>query len=302
MSENKFSHLFQWAIVTIAIFLYILIFQRFVLWWLVLRSFLDEDGFRWWAIVVPEDIAHLDISGVLCEHSWLTNLGLEVLKWHSALVNFIDVASPKMSPSSGTREVDIARSGIFLKDRGHQNVFSEHELAVLASSALVVGEVKHEGSCERCAQSLGLIHKTEFVVSELYMDLNKLFEEKTSVSIIVDLNLSFRNVWWVSTLDWVRESVHLDPTLQGLLASGVFHKGDSKFLFYDGSITTDIGVTNCCSTHSTVHKSDQGWLQAILWIKRSQLISHPVKTRVFTTSAATRSHEVKNIIAMFRLI
>lgn len=99
-----------------------------------------------------------------------------------------------MCPSSGPREVDVARSGIFLKDWGHKNVFTKHELAVLGSSALIVGEVKHEGSSEGCAQPLGLIHKTEFVVSELHMNLNELFEEKTSVIVIVDLDLSFRNV------------------------------------------------------------------------------------------------------------
>lgn len=46
----------------------------------VLRSILDKDGIGCWAVVVPENIAHLDISSVLSEHSWLTNLGLEVLK------------------------------------------------------------------------------------------------------------------------------------------------------------------------------------------------------------------------------
>lgn len=68
------------------------------------------------------------------------------------------------------------------------------------------------------------------VVGELDMELNELLEEEAVITIIIDLDLSLRDVGRMSTHDWIGESVHFDPTLKSLLASCVFHEGDSKLL------------------------------------------------------------------------
>ncbi len=54
--------------------------------------------------------------------------------------------------------------------------------------------MQKQGSSERSAFLLSLLHQVHLVVLEFDMDVNKLFEEQDSVAIVVDLMLSLWDV------------------------------------------------------------------------------------------------------------
>ena len=96
---------------------------------------------------------------------------------------------------------------------------------------MIVREVEHERSREWGTILLGIAHQVHFVISKFHVDLDELLEEKNSVVVIVDLMLSVRNVRGVRSLNWIRESVHLDPSLENLLASSVLQESNSHKVF-----------------------------------------------------------------------
>ena len=101
-------------------------------------------------------------------------------------------------------------------------------------------EVKHQCSCKWSTILTGLLHQVILVLGELGVDLNKLLKEENVFLAVVNLDLFFGNVGRVRPLDWIRESIHFDPTEEGLLVSSVIYERDSELFLDDRGVAADI--------------------------------------------------------------
>ena len=155
---------------------------------------LFDDNSLFWAIVVFQDLAHLDSLGVSREHSGLSNGRGKALQGHAVFTDRVSLAIPEVGPFSGSGQVDITLNSVLQEDWGDEDVLTEHELRVLSPGASVVREVHHERASEGTTLLLGLLHQADLVLGEFDVDLNEFLEEENRVIILVDLPLSFRDV------------------------------------------------------------------------------------------------------------
>ena len=232
------------------------------------------------AIVVFEDLAHLDRLCVSGEDGWLSDWRSEVLDGHAVRAYTEGLSTPEVLPLGRAWKVDIAFSGSCEEGGSDQDVFTEHEFGVFAPGSGIVWEMHHEGPRERTTQVLSLFHQVHLVVAKLNVDLNELLEEVDGVNVVVDLVLGFGDVRRVRSLHWVRESVHLDPALQSLFTPRVLHESDSELFLNNRRVAANIRMSNGSSAHTSVHEADERRLQAIVVIQSRQLVSHPVEASV----------------------
>ena len=250
------------------------------------------------AIVVFEDLAHLDRLCVSGEDGWLSDRRSEVKDGLAVRAYTEGLSAPEVLPLGRAWKVDIAFSGSCEEGWSDQNVFTEHEFGVFAPGSGIVWEMHHERPRERTTQVLSLFHQVHLVVAKLNMDLNELLEEVNRVYVVVDLVLGFGDVRRVRSQHWVRESVHLDPALQSLFTPRVLHESDSELFLNNRRVAANIRMSNSGSAHTSVHEADERRLQAIIVIQSRQLISHPVQASVLRALASSSTHEEDNVFTV----
>lgn len=207
-----------------------------------------------------------------------------------------------MSPLDWARQVDIPGNVSHLENGSDQQVLAKHELRVDVAGGLVFREVQHERPGEGSAVATGLLHQVKFVISKSNVHLHEFLEEKDGVAVVVDLPLGFGNVRRVRPLNWIRERVHFNPPLQGLLVARVLKERDSKLFLKDRSVASDVRVADRGSRHATVHQANERAVKTVEAVQRRQLITHPVKTRVLGASSRAGPHEVHNLVSTLDLI
>mmetsp|Transcript_13156 Transcript_13156/g.9218 ORF Transcript_13156/g.9218 Transcript_13156/m.9218 type:complete len:284 (-) Transcript_13156:991-1842(-) len=134
------------------------------------------------------------------------------------------------------------------------------------------------------------------------MLVNELLHEQDVIFTIINLLVVIRQVSWVRSHDNIRESAHLNPSLEKSLISSVFNDSLTELFDNSRSVSTNIRVSHGKSTDTTVHESNHGRLHTIKVIISGQLISHPHKTSMSRSHGRSGSREPHDLVTLFNFV
>ena len=119
------------------------------------------------------------------------------------------------------------QNGYFVKNKDGQTYliksvsieFATVDFTNPAARDWIIWEMEHQWPCEWSTILFSLIHKLNLVVSQLSMNISKLFEELEVLNAIVDLSVVRWPVGRMRTHDHIRKGVHFNPSKQKSLRS-----------------------------------------------------------------------------------